>query len=466
MRTSIIRKGFGVLNLVLLLLVSIQTSNAEVSVSGLATIGEFTEPRCEPCEFNRLTSICLYSRDLPGQDVGGTGATGSDGSLLVNTKNGTLELLRDSIVISKDPEFGTVDETLLYSSPFETEDSFTFQATTTDENFTVEVKVYINPTSSKFTMIYTASTENYHVLPAVDLTEVVGIVDGDLYRDGTDWQLPFSQIDSLSIVFGDGNERSEATWVFQGQLDDASSNEVVGWFNNEMHRLSTAYLFPDNSLLGDGLGFNGNGQFLNAQYCSLVCPRGWRWPEFITGAAVGAVAGAVIGSVIPGPGTVIGAAIGGAIGGGLLGGGTAVVVDLYVDPNDQEVNIGNSCLCGLGGGVVGGIGGGIIGGVITSGGAATAGGGTAGGATVLAEGEALIGWVAGGEIVTTSAPITSHLFLGTRAGLVLEGVAAEGAYAFSVIKHGGTVVVVGSQNFGGTMGLPQAVIDIVKAAFL
>jgi len=48
--------------------------------------------------------------------------------------------------------------------------------------------------------------------------------------------------------------------------------------------------------------------------------------------------------------------------------------------------------------------------------------------------------------------------------VVVDGVAIEGAYAFSLIKEGGEVVVLGSQNFGGVMSIPTAVINVVKAA--
>jgi hypothetical protein len=99
------------------------------------------------------------------------------------------------------------------------------------------------------------------------------------------------------------------------------------------------------------------------------------------------------------------------------------------------------------------------------GGAAAGGAGVGvGTATVVPEGTGLVGWVVGEEIVAVSLPTVSHAALGTQAGVVANGVAMEGAYAFTVIKEGGQIVVLGSQNFGGTMSIPTAVINVVKAA--
>lgn len=100
------------------------------------------------------------------------------------------------------------------------------------------------------------------------------------------------------------------------------------------------------------------------------------------------------------------------------------------------------------------------------GGTATVAGGGGAGTVTLTEGGGVIGWVHGGRIVTISAPNTSHAFLGTQAGVVVEGAAVEGAYAFTAIKSGGQVVVVGSQNFGGVSSIPTFVIEIVKAVVL
>ncbi len=99
------------------------------------------------------------------------------------------------------------------------------------------------------------------------------------------------------------------------------------------------------------------------------------------------------------------------------------------------------------------------------GGAAAGGAGVGvGTATVVPEGTGLVGWVVGEEIVAVSLPNVSHAVLGTQAGVVVEGVAVEGAYAFTVIKEGGEIVVLGSQNFGGVLSIPTAVINVVKAA--
>jgi hypothetical protein len=111
-------------------------------------------------------------------------------------------------------------------------------------------------------------------------------------------------------------------------------------------------------------------------------------------------------------------------------------------------------------------------GTVTWGSGAAAGGSVAGGtaaastATVIPEGTGLVGWVIGDEIVAVSVPNISHAALGVGCEAIVDGVVVEGAYAFSVIKSGGDIVVLGSSNFGGILSVPTAVINIVKAAFM
>ena len=97
-------------------------------------------------------------------------------------------------------------------------------------------------------------------------------------------------------------------------------------------------------------------------------------------------------------------------------------------------------------------------------GGAAASGAAAAGTTAIPEGTGMVGWVVGDEIVAISLPNTSHSVLGTQVGAVVDGVAVEGAYAFTVIKEGGENVVLGSQNFGGVLSVPTFVINLVKAA--
>lgn len=98
-----------------------------------------------------------------------------------------------------------------------------------------------------------------------------------------------------------------------------------------------------------------------------------------------------------------------------------------------------------------------------AGGGAAAAGGTA---TAIPEGTGLVGWVIGDEIAAVSIPNISHAALGVECGAIVDGVVVEGAYAVSIIKSGGEIVVVGSSNFGGILSVPTAVINIVKAAFM
>ncbi|MCA9195289.1 MAG: hypothetical protein KDB03_26140 [Planctomycetales bacterium] len=99
--------------------------------------------------------------------------------------------------------------------------------------------------------------------------------------------------------------------------------------------------------------------------------------------------------------------------------------------------------------------------VVLWGGSAAA--GAVAGTTVIPEGTGMVGWVVGEEVVVISLPNTSHAVLGAQVGAVVDGVAVEGAYAFTVIKEGGEIVVLGAQNFGGVLSVPTAVINIVKA---
>jgi hypothetical protein len=77
----------------------------------------------------------------------------------------------------------------------------------------------------------------------------------------------------------------------------------------------------------------------------------------------------------------------------------------------------------------------------------------------------MLGWIYQGQIVKYSIPNISHAALGEGAGLVVGGVAVEGAEAFTVIKWGGDIIVQGSINFGGIYGISNAAIEIVRSFF-
>jgi hypothetical protein len=91
--------------------------------------------------------------------------------------------------------------------------------------------------------------------------------------------------------------------------------------------------------------------------------------------------------------------------------------------------------------------------------------GTGSHVVALGEGQSMIGWVMNGRVVAQSLPITSHASLGTQAGLVCEGQAVTGATAFTVIKAGGILYVLGSRNFGGTLVVSEATRQAVLAFF-
>jgi RHS repeat-associated protein len=149
----------------------------------------------------------------------------------------------------------------------------------------------------------------------------------------------------------------------------------------------------------------------------------------------------------------------------------------------EATGVGAAVVIGGGGTVVGGtaVGGTAVGGSATTATAATAGGtggtvatasgvaGTAGttpaGATVLANGTSVVGWVYNGQVVTASLPVTSHAALGTQAGVVVNGQAIAGAEAFTAIKAGGELTVIGSSNFGGILAISGAAIEAVKVIF-
>ena len=79
----------------------------------------------------------------------------------------------------------------------------------------------------------------------------------------------------------------------------------------------------------------------------------------------------------------------------------------------------------------------------------------------------MIGWILNGRIVASSLPNTSHRFLGQQAGLVNAAgqIIVRGAEAFTVVKEGGQIVVLGSLNFGGVFRISNEAIAIVRAAF-
>ncbi len=83
----------------------------------------------------------------------------------------------------------------------------------------------------------------------------------------------------------------------------------------------------------------------------------------------------------------------------------------------------------------------------------------------LAEGQSVIGWVMSGRVAIQSAPITTHAILGAEAGLVVEGQAVTDASAFTVIKSGGELFVLGARNFGGTLAVLETTRQAVISCF-
>jgi hypothetical protein len=373
-----------------------------------------------------------------------------EGSLAVVTNNGTLELEVDSIQVILQPHNGTLDGSWNYTSNADEDDSYVFTATTADGKSVVEVTVFVSPSTASYSVAYVGSTANYELTPTVELTDIAGYIKGSLTPNGMSWKLPATTVSAGVILLGTDCIETEGVFVFQGDMStEAKMLVILGAVGNlqPIVQWHTAIWVPDNTVLGGGI--------LHAQeFISLASISGWRWREVLTGA----VTGAAVGFLVGGPA--------GAIAGGLIGGGGAWVVDRVVDPNNDENNYVNSVAVG----VVGGIGGGYLGPWIAGGTTAVGGGAGSistvlgGGTMTLPEGGCLIGWVHGGRIVALSTPNTSHALLGTQAGVVVNGVAVQGAQAVSIIKSGGEIIVLGSQNFGGTMNVSQAVINIVKMA--
>lgn len=295
------------------------------------------------------------------------------GSLVVVTKNGTLELKEDSLAVLQQPTFGFLDEEFNYTSVAGHDDVFVLTATTADEKTDVEITISVSPSTGRYSAAYVGSTEDFSVLPDIDLTDLAGLIDGDLILGDSGWEMPIFSVDSNVVVFGSNSDLSEGIWVFQGVLNQEKADEILQRFEvlDEFLRWRTAFLILDNSVL-DG----GEVSFPEFQLCSTAAPMGrWRWREVLTGATVGAVVCGIVGSVIPVAGTTTGAIIGGAIGGALFGGGLAYVADREDDPDNLEDNYGTAVVCGC----VGGAAGGVVGGVIGGGGLPPVSGGSSGG---------------------------------------------------------------------------------------
>jgi hypothetical protein len=85
---------------------------------------------------------------------------------------------------------------------------------------------------------------------------------------------------------------------------------------------------------------------------------------------------------------------------------------------------------------------------------------------LLKNGESRIGIIKDGKIVKWSAPNTSHQALAKEAGVfVSKGKLAKGAEAFTVIKEGGKIHVLGSQNFGGVMKISDSAKTVLLEFF-
>ena len=300
------------------------------------------------------------------------------GSLVVATKNGSLDLDCDSLEVITLPQYGVLDNQLTYTSSVLFDDSFVISAMSSDGKTDFEITIFVSPSTSRYSAVYVGSTHDFPVMTDVELTDIAGIIDGDLTSEAAGWKFPAIMRTSEILTLGSNSDLSESIWVFQGGLDQQKANTILERFESlhEFFRWRTSYLILDNSDLDDGFPFVG---FADRQYCGTRSPSSlvqrWRWREVLTGATVGAVVGGAIGSVIPVAGTAAGAIIGGAIAGAVLGGGGAYIVDIGEDPDNLEDNYLNSVVMGILGGVCGGPAGGAIGG----GGIAGGGGGAAGG---------------------------------------------------------------------------------------
>jgi hypothetical protein len=100
-------------------------------------------------------------------------------------------------------------------------------------------------------------------------------------------------------------------------------------------------------------------------------------------------------------------------------------------------------------------------------GGATAGAAAAGAQTVVVEGNPFIAIVSRtGVAALAIAGGASHPNLAQQAGLLAaDGVLQEGYAAVTIFKEQGQVFVLGSQNFGGTLQVPDWAIEIVRTLF-
>jgi hypothetical protein len=97
-----------------------------------------------------------------------------------------------------------------------------------------------------------------------------------------------------------------------------------------------------------------------------------------------------------------------------------------------------------------------------SGAAATA---SSTGRILIPEGDVLVGVVQRSGTLTLRSSGTSHAAVARSINaLKANGQLIEGAAAVTVGKEGGRIWVLGSQNFGGPLGIPDWAIKMVKAA--
>jgi len=157
-------------------------------------------------------------------------ANGTIGSLVAISKNGSIELEAGSLAISCEPEYGFLDEEFNYTSVDGINDSYGLEATTPDGKTILKITVFVSPSTGKYTATYVGSATNYPILPGIELTDVAGLIDGDLVTGSQGWELPVLQMDDNLLVLGSNSGSSEGVFVFQGALNQERANDTIEGF--------------------------------------------------------------------------------------------------------------------------------------------------------------------------------------------------------------------------------------------
>lgn len=290
------------------------------------------------------------------------------------------------------------------------------------------------------------------------LSDDLGTVRDIVNSSGT--VLNHLKFDSFGKVTGESNSAVDHIYGFTGRERD----EETGL---NFHRARYLDTNVGRWVSEDPIGFHAGQpslvQYVGNSPLNFTDPNGEKFSiagcagGAVTGGTTGAVVGAVVGAPAVGIGAGIGAGIGGAVGaiGGCISGGFLSRPNVNAvggDPNNHWHNF-------VAGGLIGipvGIGAGLAGPAVAVGlFPSLAVGPTSSG----------IGWVYGGQVVTYSGPTTSHLYLGTQAGLIVNGVVRPGAVAFTVLMQNGVIRVLGSNNFGGLFSITPEIEQIVMKYF-